>query len=183
MAYDGDPVIGTDRYGNLHEIIMNFAYDYTGHIVHRSSTNMGATWSSWHMVSDGSSTGLKDKPWFAFSPSTDTLYAVYNLIYGSNDGIYVSRSTDNGTIWTRQRVSGSTYGSMSFIAVDWSGNAFAVWLDYYSYRFYVAVSTNGGVSYSSPRGGPYCYFNFQDYCRAFPTPWMMAGPAGHAYLV
>ena len=181
VAYDGDPVIGTDRYGRLHQIIMNFAYDYTGHIVHRSSTDMGATWSSWHMVSDGSAAGLKDKPWFTFSVSTDTLYALYNLIDAYPEGIYVSRSTDNGVNWTRQRVSGSTYASMPFVAVDQASNVYAIWLDYYEYRYYMAVSTDGGVSYSSPRPGPYCYFDFDSY-RAFPTPWIMAGPAGHVYF-
>ncbi|MEO0146063.1 MAG: exo-alpha-sialidase [candidate division WOR-3 bacterium] len=182
VAHDGDPVIGTDRYGRLHEIIMNFDYNYTGHIVHRSSTDMGASWSPFHMVSDGSPAGLKDKPWFTFSVSTDTLYAVYNLIDAYPEGINVSRSTDNGVNWTRQHVSGSTYASMPFVAVDQASNVYVIWLDYYQERYYMAVSTNGGVSYSSPKPGPDCYFNYDNY-RAYPVPWIMAGPPGHVYFV
>jgi hypothetical protein len=179
-SMDCDPVLGTDRLGRLHEIDLNF-YSY-GVLVHRMSTDMGQTWSSWHAVSQNGSTGLSDKPWLAFSPSTDTLYVCYILFYTSQDGAYVCRSTNNGTTWTEQRVSAIGTMSRPFICTDKAGNVFVIWINWNTMDYYMAYSTNGGTSYSTPSLVTHSYYTWDSH-RASMIPWIMGGPAGTVYFV
>ncbi len=178
--YDCDPVIGVDAYGNLHEIILNYDYSYNGLCVHRVSTDNGNTWSDFHIVSQNNGSGLPDKPWMTFSPSTDTLYAVHVLFYGSDDGTYACRSTNGGTTWTAQKVSTSGTSSRPFICTDQAGNVFVIWLEWYSQKLYLSYSTDGGSTYTSPSFVHDVVMN-PDH-RPSQVPWMMGGPPGTLYL-
>ncbi|MGB9589577.1 MAG: exo-alpha-sialidase [candidate division WOR-3 bacterium] len=179
-AHDCDPVIGTDANGRLHEIILNFDYSYNGTCVHRSSTDMGVTWSGFHAVSINGGVGLPDKPWMAFSPTKDTIYACYVLFYGANDGTYAVRSTDGGNTWNGQKISTSGTSSRPFICVDKAGNVYVVWLEWYSKHWYLSYSTNGGTTWSTPRDIGYVTMN-PDH-RPSQIPWLMGGSAGTIYM-
>ncbi len=179
-SMDCDPVLGTDKLGRLHQINLNFSSN--GVLVHRMSTDMGQNWSSWHMVSQNGSSGLSDKPWLAFSVSTDTLYVCYILFYTAQDGAYVCRSTNNGTTWTEKRVSAIGTMSRPFICTDKGGNVFVIWINWNTMDYYMSYSTDGGVNYSTPALVTHSYYSWDSH-RASMCPWIMGGPPGTVYFV
>lgn len=115
------------------------------------STDGGTTWTALAGGLPASSTQPSRIGVVVAPSSPNTVYAIYSKTDNSLDGLF--RSTDGGTTWTRQSVTGlaSIIGAQGF----WSGRLFVhptnpsdLWVDGVG----LAHSTNGGASFTAVSG-------------------------------
>jgi hypothetical protein len=184
-SHDADPVVGVDAYGDVHEIFVNYDLTWNATVVHRMSTDGGNTWLNFNIVSQNGGVDIADKPWLAFSLSTDTLYSCYALIHGYyeySQGIYACRSTDRGQNWTDQKV--STFGMSCcrpFVCTDKGGNVFLMWMEYFTGAFFMSYSTDGSETWSDPAWATGVIMHVDH--RANAIPWIVGDAPGTVYLV
>ena len=132
-----------------------------------TSTNDGVAWSDPTVVATGHGYTFNDKPsmWVddnQSSPFFGRVYATWTQfrgIPGCAEPVMVSYSTDGGQTWSvRKQLSpsqncglGGRQGTVVRTGPD--GSVYVVWedSDIHGYKQVVAVSRNGGVSFSRPR--------------------------------
>jgi hypothetical protein len=155
----GDPVlnrysttsIGVDATGNAYAVWAdgrNGNYD-----IYFSYRPAGGSWGPNIKVNDDAGTAEQQRPSVAVDPSGNT-YAVWDDERSGSEDIYSSYRPAGGCWGSSVRVNddpGAGRQKMSSIAVDPSGNAYAVWEDYLN------DSPSSGILYFSYRlpGGPH----------------------------
>jgi hypothetical protein len=142
IVWHTDPVLLTDTLGYLHMFIQ---YSTTV-IRHYLSTDGGNTWSETSEVSDRSTGGSVDKPWFVYYRGN--IYGCWQEFGGSASGIRFVKSTDGGRTWIRSRADPSRTG-ITALSVDKSGRLYLVNVSGSS--LYFQKSTDGGNTWTSPR--------------------------------
>lgn len=182
---DGDPVLQVDNSGTTYCLWLSFSSSsYDGRLVLLKSYDHGITWADTSYPPVSGTGYLPDKPWFRVRG--DTVYVVYASFntWTWYCQIKFTRSLDGGeTFETPISVSGSpTNVGIPFIAVDPQGHIYVIWFNSDSYIFYMAKSTNGGVSFSSPMFVQDVYFTGSSNWRAYPIPSLEAGGNDTLYL-
>ncbi len=90
IIWHTDPVVCTDTNGDIH-LFLQFSLYY---IKHYLSVDGGKTWIDTSMVSDTSTHGAVDKPWFVMKKGV--IYGVWQEFGGESPGIRFAISTDRG---------------------------------------------------------------------------------------
>ncbi len=183
---DGDPVLQVGEDGTLYQLWLSFSSTtYYGRLVLMKSYDHGVTWVDTVFPSGFSGTGhLPDKPWFRVKG--DTVYIVYADFntwtwYGQ---VKFTRSLDGGASFEPPiSVSGAPSDiGLPFIAVDPAGKVYVIWMDTDSYQFKMAVSTNGGESFTQPTVVHSVQFTSNSNWRAHPIPSLETGGPDTLYL-
>lgn len=140
ITWHTDPVLLTDDDGNLHMLIQ-FSADLMKHYL---STDEGYSWSETSFVSDTSTGGSVDKPWMV--RYQDILYVAWQELGGTERGLRLAKSTDNGATWTRRTFNQST--GIIALTVSSSGILYLAYVAGAGISF--TKSTDEGTTWSTP---------------------------------
>ena len=166
---NSDPVVAIDKQGRvfLSDLYLDAIDNGNGLYVSVANANTGFNFtisSTYRVKTNPSSTTtqLEDKPWITVDNSTTAtsgyVYASWSHFYNSTkDYIAFSRSTNHGKNWSSlKRISPSSQDGAvqgSSVAVGPHGEIYIVYEVFYAgnqCRQFLAKSTNGGVSFTSP---------------------------------
>ena len=166
---NSDPVVAIDKQGRtfLSDLYLDAIDNGNGLYVSVANANTGFNFtisSTYHIKTNPSSTTtqLEDKPWITVDNSSAAtsgyVYASWSHFYSSTkDYIAFSRSTNHGKNWSSlKRISplaqdGAVQGSS--VTVGAHGEIYIVYEVFYAgnqCRQFLAKSTNGGVSFTTP---------------------------------
>ncbi len=140
---------------------------------------------------------FEDKEWIAVDNTTDkansgTVYASWTRFVGNSDFILLSKSTDHGSTWsTPIQISptsqnGAVQGSQ--VAVGPNGEVYVVYEVFFigsNRAQYMAKSTNGGVSFSTPVAitPQFGELKFNSTYRKSSFAALAVSPNGYVYVV
>jgi photosystem II stability/assembly factor-like uncharacterized protein len=119
-------------------------------IYFKKSTDGGSTWTQQRLTRNS---GWPSIPSIAID-SLGVIYVVWDDGSSGNFEIYLKKSTDGGSTWTQQRLTGNSGSSGGpSIAMDSSDNVYVVWMDETpgNWEIYLMKSTDGGSTWTQQR--------------------------------
>ncbi len=150
-GFDG-PAIAVDSTGNAHATWYDYRNRYPQRDIYYAKLAAGSgIWGDNIQINDVMINAGQGVPAIA-ADGVGNLYAVWKDWRNGDIDIYFSRSTDAGQPWTANvRVSDSISTQLDpAIAVDWAGNAYAVWEDHRNgVDIYFAKQPSGSSTWSA----------------------------------
>lgn len=203
---NSDPVVAIDKKGNVFLANLYLQADNKGNVTNDGYYVCSATLASGptfkqtgcHPVKTTltPSTSVEDKPWLGVDNSSSTtagnVYASWTHFTASSDMIFFSRSTNHGVSWsTAIRINptsqnGAVQGSQ--VAVGPAGEVYVAYEVFFAGvkgQHFIAKSTNGGVSFSTPVALTPVFNNltFSSTYRTNSFPALAVSPvAGKAFI-
>jgi hypothetical protein len=152
---DSDPGLTADRYGTFYAVVLGFTSTSqpNGLFVYRS-TDGGLTWAGPYTVIDAVPNVFEDKELIACDRSGSffdgNLYVAWAR-FGFNQEVRVARSTDGGETFQAPVFLESGYLQWPVPIVGAGGVVHVAWVNMGTSSIRMASSTNGGVSFGTPR--------------------------------
>lgn len=161
-----DPVVAFDSHGTAYvEVLAARGPEQRSALYLYASKDGGRSWSAPQLVTDDPS-GFNDKNWLA-ADITDgqyagSLYTTWVQIVGAPGRedeyrILFARSTDGGATWSApQKIAGDAGVTRQGpnVSVDPQGDVYLLWSNLSDNHLEVAVSSDGGATFSEVRDGP-----------------------------
>jgi hypothetical protein len=149
----GDPTVDWTSDGTAWSTAIGISAAFVLQLRAYRSTDRGQTWTFDATFSGTQTAADKQMMWADHSGSSPFRNNIY-LVWHNGAPVFVNRRTGPAGAWqTPIQISGAETtgtGIGSDIATNSAGDVFALWPDTVSRRLFVAKSTNGGVSFSSP---------------------------------
>ena len=149
----GDPTVDWTSDGTAWATTIGISAAFILQLRAYRSADRGRTWSFDATFSGTQTAADKQMMWADHSGSSPFRNNIY-VIWHNGSPVFVNRRTGPAGAWqTPIQISGAETtgtGIGSDITTNSAGHVFAMWPDTGSRRIFVAKSTNGGVSFSSP---------------------------------